>query len=252
MYKTSRRREVVNTEDISLPMHHFHQGTNYHAYECLGVHRLQGTTDQYVFRVWAPKARYVSLISDFTDWAHGLPMERVTDGGVWECKCEGDLVGACYKYRIVTEEGVLEKADPYAFESETLHKTASIVPTDQVFVWKDQQWLDQRRQSVEGAPRYFYPHPMFVYQLHLGSFLTRDGRSPKDDPCAYLNYREIARELIPYLKQLGCTHVQLLPILEHQADASAGYQASGFYAPTARYGTPNDFRSFVDFIFLKN
>lgn len=246
MYKTTRRREAVSEEDISLPAYYFHQGTNYHAYECLGVHRLPGNSDQYVFRVWAPNAKRVSLISDFTDWLYGLPMERVTEGGIWECKCEGHLVGAYYKYRITSEAGTFEKADPYAFESETLNKTASIVPTDAVFTWKDAQWLAERAQIMESTARYFYPRPMYVYQMHLGSFLTRDGRSTQTDPSAYLNYREIAGELIPYLKQLGVTHVELLPIAEHSVSDPFGYRAFGFFAPTARHGTPDDFRYFVN------
>ena len=130
-----RTRGQCEREDISLAAYYFHQGTNYHAYECLGVHCLDQDAHTYVFRVWAPGARAVSLISDFSGWDEGVLMERVTDGGIWETFWDGDVVGKCYKYRITCADGhILDKADPYAMQSETLQKTASIVPCTETFV----------------------------------------------------------------------------------------------------------------------
>ncbi len=221
----------------------FHQGTSTYAYRYLGVHREEDGA--YVFRVWAPNATRIFLIGDFNGWQETDEMTRVTAGGVFSCRFFSDapLEGACYKYRIYSALGVHDKADPYARHAETLGKTASRICTASSFIWEDGAWLARRKQPFQGEP--FYAAPLNIYEMHLGSFMTREGRENTAGD-AYLSYREIADELIPYLLQMGYTHVELLPITEYPYDGSWGYQVTGYYAPTARFGTPDDFRYLVN------
>ncbi len=219
----------------------FHQGTNFHTQNYLGCHR---TESGYVFRTWAPNAYSVSLVSDFTGWGEGLSLYRVTEMGVWEVKVEAaDLEGKPYKYRIQGANGVRYKADPYAAMNETLQKTASLVYTKDDFRWTDGTWMNKRRRLSHS--REFYSAPLHIYEMHLASWRTRDGKTNVDGD-AYLNYREIADLLVPYVKKMGYTHVELLPIGEYPFDGSWGYQCCGYFSPTSRYGTPEDFRYFVN------
>jgi len=238
----------------------FHEGTNYSAYDYLGVHEVEnsGGKCRYVFRVWAPNADVVSLTGDMCGWDDDIRMTKLDKGGVWECFVESDksLNGTFYKYKI-TNNGITHlKADPYAFYSETLKKTASVVHCIDTFQWSDSEWLAYRKDTVAPAapvargcikPKraHFYSAPMNIYEVHLGSWKTKDGESNKDGE-HYLSYREIADELAPYAKEMGYTHVELMPIAEHPYDGSWGYQVCGFYAPTSRYGTTEDFMYFVD------
>ena len=228
-----------------LPSYLFHQGTNYHAYAYLGVHRDERERGVYIFRTWAPAAHRIFVIGDFNGWQETDEMQRVTAGGVYECRIKSDtpLDGCCYKFRIYSALRVVDKADPYARYSETCEKNASIICTQSDFAWSDQSWLKKRKTFFTKSP--FYSTPLNIYEMHLASFLTRDGReNTKGD--AYLNYREIADELVPYLLQMGYTHIELMPITEYPYDGSWGYQVTGYYAPTSRFGTPDDFRYFVD------
>ena len=240
----------------NLPAYLFHQGTNYTAYDYLGCHRLEGEDPvRTAFRTWAPNAKAVSLVSDFTGWEEGEPLARVTKEGVWEIVVESDapLDGQFYKFAITGADGVTRlKADPYAFQSETLKKTASIVRDISGHVWQDAKWMAKRSATVCPKQRgfkpkvtHFYSAPLNIYEVHLGSWRTEDGLSTEDGE-HYLNYRDIADRLAPYVSEMGYTHVELLPVMEHPFDGSWGYQICGYYAPTSRYGTPEDFRYFVD------
>lgn len=223
----------------------FHQGTNFRAYEYMGCHPLG--KDRIVFRTWAPKADSIDLVSDFTGWDEGIPFEKVSENGIWHAIVDipySELVGKFYKFR-VTGGGVTRyKSDPYAFESQTLEKTASIVAKPSDFAWNDSNWL-KHRKSIFAGGRHFYSAPMNIYEMHLGSWRTRDGADNSDGK-HYLNYREIADLLVPYVKHLGYTHIELMPIAEYPFDGSWGYQVCGYYAPTSRFGTPDDFRYFVN------
>ncbi|MCQ2354740.1 MAG: 1,4-alpha-glucan branching protein GlgB [Clostridia bacterium] len=214
----------------------FHQGTNFSAYEYLGVHRTQSDDGvKLIFRVWAPNAAAVSVTGDFDMWRGENPMSRVTDAGVWEAVLPDMPDGTRYKYLITASDGMrLYKADPYAFACELPPETASVVcdmPTD--YKWHDAGWMAARPNARE------YDLPMNIYELHLGSWMRHpDG--------TVMSYGELARELAPYVKRMGYTHIELLPVMEHPFDGSWGYQVTGYYAPTARHGSPSDFCAFVD------
>lgn len=230
------------TVKSNLAAYYFHQGTNYHAYEYMGVSRMKGG---YSFLVWAPNAMEVYLVGDRFGWDEGLLMERREDDGVWQLFYEtGDsLEGEKYKFKIHSANGWHYKSDPYAFASETLVHTASVIFCERDYPWKDGKWLSTRK-AVPPKPS-DYPLPLNIYEMHLASWMTRDGKTNVDGD-AYLNYREIADLLIPYVRQMGYTHVELMPIMEHPFDGSWGYQVCGYYAPTSRYGSPDDFKYFVD------
>ena len=212
----------------------FHQGTNYYAYDYLGVHK---TDEGFVFRVWAPNADAIMLTGDFNDWSDNLPLERVSDGGIWEINVTDGSVklGDKYKYKIYGCGQVHYKADPYAKRAELPPNTASVVECDSDYQWRDEGWLAYRKKTAVD----FYKHPMNIYELHLGSWKHHEDGTP-------LTYTELARELSTYVKQMGYTHIEIMPVTEHPFDGSWGYQVGSYFAPTARYGTPDEFREFVD------
>ena len=212
----------------------FHQGTNYKAYEYMGAHKEDGG---FVFRVWAPNADKVFLCGNFNAWGEDIPMQRISENGIWEAFVSDGTIseGAQYKYKIYGCGQVHFKADPYAREAGLPPETASIVPTESEYKWRDSGWLAYRKKS---APN-FYSLPMNIYEIHAGSWKHHEDGTPFD-------YTELARELAPYVKQMGYTHVELMPITEYPFDGSWGYQVSSYFAPTARYGTPNQLRGFVD------
>lgn len=228
-----------------LAPYFFCQGTNFRSYEWLGCH-FEKTDDgfEYTFRVWAPKAEKVFVAGDFNSWDESLPMEKDAESGVWTATLVSAkaLEGNRYKYKVVSKTRTAMKADPYATYSETLAKTASIIHTVKA-KWSDSKWLSARGKAFEG--KHFYSAPMNIYEMHLGSWKTRDGKSNVDGE-HYLNYREIADELVPYALDMGYTHIELMPITEHPFDGSWGYQVGGYYAPTSRFGTPEDFIYFVN------
>lgn len=237
----------MNGENRSgeLAPYFFCQGTNFRSYEWLGCHS-EKTDDgfEYTFRVWAPKAEKVFVAGDFNSWDESLPMEKDAESGVWTATLISakSLEENRYKYKVVSKTRTAMKADPYATYSETLAKTASIIHTVKA-KWSDSKWLSARGKAFEG--KHFYSAPMNIYEMHLGSWKTRDGKSNVDGE-HYLNYREIADELVPYALDMGYTHVELMPITEHPFDGSWGYQVGGYYAPTSRFGTPEDFIYFVN------
>ena len=234
-------------DDISIPVYLFHQGTNFHAYELLGCHERSARRGryEYVFRVWAPNADSAALVGDFCSWDKGIPMVRISQG-IWECVfvSKSRLRGCFYKFRI--ERGGIShlKSDPYAFASQTLENTASIISSPLSLGHTDSEWMEHRRELFSDGEHY-YPSPMNIYELDLGSWRTRDGASTSDGG-HYLGYRKIADMLAPYLRDMGYTHAELMPIAEHPFDGSWGYQICSYYAPTSRFGAPEDFAYFVD------
>ena len=215
----------------------FHQGTNFHAYEYLGMH-FEG--ERVVFRVWAPNAEYVSVCGDFNGWnPETNPMARVTAGGVWELMLPQERVqiGQCYKYCIRNRGREVLKADPYGFSMQRPPETASLICDISGYTWRDEGWLKYRRAHFKRDK--YLSQPLNVYEMHLGSWKRHEDGS-------YYSYTETAGELAPYLKQMGYTHVELMPVSEYPFDGSWGYQVCGYYAPTARYGSPKDFMAFVD------
>ena len=230
----SRRNSQQSPAAMDMAPYLFHQGTNFHAADYLGAHR---TPEGFTFRVWAPNAKEVFVVGDFAGWDVGLPMRRITDGGIWEAERIEAQNGQAYKFRIVTGDGrVLYKADPYGVMMECPPATASRL-YDSSYVWRDAGWMKHRAKTMSNDN--FRHTPMNIYEVHLGSWKRHEDGS-------YLSYEELARELIPYVKMMGYTHVELMPVMEHPFDGSWGYQVCGYFAPTARYGSPDDFRAFVD------
>ena len=219
-----------------LDLHLMGEGTHWRLYEKLGAHpRVVDGEAGVSFAVWAPNARGVSLIGDFNHWSRrSHPLRSLGPTGVWELFVPGLAPGERYKYAIRGADGVeQEKADPFAFASELRPRTASVVADIHGHAWGDAAWLAERREAT--------PHrrPMSIYEVHLGSWRRHaDG--------SWLSYRELADELVPYVASHGFTHLELLPVNEHPYDGSWGYQVTGFYAPTSRFGTPADFQYFVD------
>ena len=219
----------------SLPLYLFHEGTNYRAWEYLGVHR---TPQGFVARVWAPHAHAVFFVGDLNGWQESHPMSRVSEKGVFECAFASDAFGegSLYKFKIYHPNGVCYKADPYARGAGEFPETASVYRDVEGFGWTDGGWLAYRaRQSKKGA----YAQPINIYEMHVGSW-------KKDADGKPLRFSALAEELAPYLKQMGYTHVELMPVMEHPFDGSWGYQVTGYYAPCARYGTPYELMDFVD------
>ena len=235
----------------NLAAYYFHQGTNYYSYDYLGCHeKVNGNEYEYTFRVWAPNADSVMLVSDFTSWDNGLRMNKNEKDGVWEIVFSSNesLIGKCYKYKIWNSGRCFYKADPFAFHSETLSKTASIVANIEGFDWNDENWFEHKKQSFSkhsgtDAENYYNSAPLNIYEMNLASWRTskKEGNS-----AGYLNYREIADQLAPYLKKMGYTHVELMPVMEHPYDGSWGYQVCSYFAPTSRFGNPQDFMYFVN------
>ncbi|MBI2969845.1 MAG: 1,4-alpha-glucan branching protein GlgB [Gammaproteobacteria bacterium] len=225
---------LLNESDLES----FNAGRHQHAYRFLGarVFAVDGIAGV-LFATWAPNAERVSIIGDFNQWdGRRHPMRVRGSSGVWELFIPGVAADALYKFEIRarTGGGLLTKFDPYARRYEYRPATASIVTRDVDFQWNDRQWLDAR------AGLDWEHAPMSIYELHAGSWQRgADG--------SFLNFRELARRLVPYLLELGFTHVELLPITEHPLDASWGYQTTGFYAPSSRHGDASDFRYFVDY-----
>ena len=218
----------------------FHEGTARHAYDYLGAHAEvdKDGDERVIFRVWAPHARSVSVVGLADDWKVGIPMIRATRNGIFMLALPGDKVpdGSVYKYRITAADGqVYLRSDPYGRAMECPPETATRFTRETPFVWHDGGWLKHRKTRATDGRKY----PMNIYEVHAGSWKYGPDGKP-------LSYRELADELAPYIKQMGFTHVELLPVMEHPFGGSWGYQVCGYYAPTARYGDPDDFRAFVD------
>lgn len=232
MQDAYRHECLITAEDEEK----FAMGVHYTVYEKLGAHPLNlDGEDGVYFAVWAPNALRVSTVGDFNHWDGRVHQMRKLPSGIFEIFIPGVKAGDNYKYEIKLKTGLTYlKADPYGNAAQLRPETASVVADLRNFKWEDKEFIKKRKTfQKENAP-------ISVYELYLGSFLA-----PKDDE-EYANYREIADKLIPYVKEMGYTHVELMPVMEHPLDASWGYQVIGYYAPTARYGTPEDFMYFVN------
>ena len=215
----------------------FINGICYDIYEKLGAHPMTvNGVDGVYFAVWAPNAARVSVVGDFNHWdGRVYQMQRLSVSGIYELFIPQIPVGSLYKYELKLKDGLTYlKADPYANQAELRPATASVVADLTKYIWKDQTWMKERKKiQTEDAP-------MFVYEMHLASWKKpEDGRE-------FYNYRELASMIVAYVKEMGYTHVELMPVMEHPFDASWGYQVTGYYAPTSRYGSPEDFMYFVD------
>lgn len=225
---------LLTDDDVYL----FNEGTHHRLYDKLGAHltTVDGVPGTY-FAVWAPDARRVSVVGDFNNWNQSThPLRARGLSGIWEGFVGGVGVGAMYKYHIVSRHRryQVDKADPYAFASEVPPRTASVV-ADLDYEWGDQDWMDRRR-AVNSADA-----PMCIYEVHLGSW-----RRVPEEQGRWLTYREMAPELAAYVRRMGFTHVELLPVMEHPFYGSWGYQTTGYFAPTSRYGQPRDFMYLID------
>ncbi len=249
-------QESATTSEQAIPsilsdydLYLFGQGKHYQIYEKMGahLHTLNGVSGVN-FAVWAPHALNVSVIGDFNDWNRSAhPMHRRhNDLGVWECFVPGLQAGALYKFAIYSlyNNYAVDKTDPYGFAAELRPKTASIVADIQRYLWHDSEWMSDRGKHQQ------LDSPISIYEVHLGSWKQVPERhiegNPEED--RFMTYRELAVDLAAYVKDLGFTHIELLPITEYPFDGSWGYQVTGYFAPTSRYGTPDDFQFFVDYM----
>lgn len=223
----------MSEQDIYL----FHQGTNYQSYKMLGCHITEWEGKRgHRFSVWAPHAQEVRIVGDFNHWnGNTHPLEKVTNEGIWIGFFTDISDSTIYKYEIITSDNQVSlKADPYALQSELRPRTASVTPAEKsAYEWKDQDWK-ARKETFDP-----YSSPISIYEAHLGSWKTKESGE-------FFTYRELAEELVPYVKSLGYTHIELLPLAEHPFDLSWGYQITGYYAVTTRYGSRDDFKYFVD------
>ena len=224
----------------------FQAGIHYTVYQILGAHAMtiNGTAGMH-FAVWAPGALRVSVVGDFNHWDGRVhQMRRLWDSGIFELFLPDVGVGENYKFEIKVKGGLTYlKADPYAFRSELRPGTASITADISGFAWEGDKWMAARGKKQEKDA------PISIYELYLGSFkraVPEAGQETEEEFLPYLNYRELAPEIIAYVKRMGYTHIELMPVMEHPFDASWGYQTIGYYAPTARYGTPEDFMYFMN------
>ena len=215
----------------------FHRGEYRQAYEYFGAHPTRNST---VFRIWAPSAKSVAVVGDFNDWTAREEdyCHKITNEGIWEVEIKKIKKGNLYKYLIETSWGEkILKSDPYAFYSELRPQTASIINGKPKFRWSDKKWLNNREIG--------YAKPINIYEVHLGSW-------KKKEDGTYYNYKEIAELLVEYMLEMNYTHIEIMPITEYPFDGSWGYQGTGYYSVTSRYGTPEDFMYFVNYFHKNN
>ncbi|MGN0624550.1 MAG: alpha-amylase family glycosyl hydrolase, partial [Oscillospiraceae bacterium] len=223
-------------ETYKLPLHLFHQGTNLMTYEFLGCHKGEKNgRSGYFFRVWAAKAQAVSVVGDFNNWdKKANPMEMIADTEVWEAFITGLTQFDTYKFAVKGCDGVTRlKSDPYGTHMEVSPNTASKIFDINEYSWSDSKWQkDKEKKDI-------YNSPMNIYEVHFNSWKTcPDGK--------YFGYVRFAEEMIPYIKDMGYTHIELMPLAEYPYEGSWGYQGIGYYAPTSRFGTPADFMKMID------
>ena len=216
--------------------HLFGAGTHYEIYEKMGGRLMthEGARGA-AFSVWAPNAKAVSVIGDFNNWdARRSPMRRLGESGIWELFLPAAAEGDKYKFHVTQCDGrLVDKTDPYGVYAEVRPNNASVLYPLKRYKWKDRRWMTARRKYD------FRAAPMNIYEVHLGSWKRAEGNR-------FLSYTELAEQLIPYVKEMGYTHIEMLPVEEHPFDGSWGYQVTGYYAPTSRYGSPDEFKQFVD------
>ena len=217
----------------------FNQGSYHKAYDILGAHLCKEDGKSGArFTVWAPGAKKVTVMGDFNSWdQEATPLETLWDSGLWTIFVPGAKEDQAYKYFIVTKnDKELYKADPYAFWSEKRPKSASVIKSLE-YSWNDKKWLEKRRTANH------FEQPQNIYEVHLGSWKRHADRPAEEQ---FLTYEEIAEELIPYAKKMGYSHIELMPVMEHPLDDSWGYQVTGYYAATSRYGTPAQLKYLID------
>lgn len=219
-------------EEYQLPVYLFHNGTNYKAYKFFGNHKIN--KDKFAFRVWAPNATAVSVVGDFNSWDKDANKCKLVATGIWEAIVKGVNIYDCYKYAVTSPTGVVHlKADPYAVHQETRPGTGSKVYELHNYSWGDEAWQKKKENQNILA------QPINIYEVHFGSWKRHDDGN-------FLTYREMAEQLVPYVKDMGYTHIEMLPIMEYPYDGSWGYQVTGYFAATSRYGLPEDLMYFVD------
>lgn len=219
-------------KEYEFPIYIFNKGENYRSYEFFGCHRIKGS--EFAFRVWAPNAVSVAVAGDFNGWNESANVMEQISPGIWEAVIDGVNIYDCYKYVITAEdERLLYKADPYGFHCETRPGTASKVYELGNYKWKDAEW---QKESLNGS---ILEKPVNIYEMHFGSWKKKENGD-------FYSYREMADELLPYVTDMGYTHIELMPLMEYPFDGSWGYQVTGYFAPTSRYGTPDDLMYFVD------
>ena len=226
-----------------LDQYLFGQATHYDLYKKLGAHPVSyGRQKGVYFAVWAPNAQYVSVIGEFNDWdTQANPMEKAGPIGVFQVFVPGAREGQLYKFYIVGMHGEeLYKADPYANAAEMRPGTASRITDISSYKWNDGVWMKNRPRFNEKKDA------MAIYEVHPGSWMKHP--STEDNREGFFNYREFGEMLAKYVKEMGYTHVELMGIAEHPFDGSWGYQVTGYYAPTSRYGTPQDFKYMIDYL----
>lgn len=226
-----KKQETIKEEN--LPVYLFHQGTYYRAYDFMGAHfdEVDGQKGV-IFRTWAPKAENVSVVGDFNDWnAFSLPMKRISEGGIYEAFAPGVKEYSNYKYAVTSCGKTVLKADPYAFHSETPPATASKIYSLDGYTWGDDEFISSRSKP--------YDKPVNIYEVNLASWKKHENGD-------YYTYRELADELVDYVIETGYTHIELMPVSEYPFDGSWGYQITGYYAVSSRFGTPKDFMFFID------
>lgn len=222
----------------------FGQGTHYEIYNKMGAHvGVKDGKEGVYFAVWAPAAREVYVIGEFNNWnAYGYDMKKISDGGIYDLFIPGAKAGDMYKFLIISQSGeALYKADPYANQAQLRPETASIVANLSGYEWKDSEWVEKKKTENH------LKAPLSIYECHLGSWKKKDDGTED----GFYTYRELAPELAKYVTDMGYTHIELMGIAEYPYDGSWGYQVTGYYAPTARYGTPKDFMYFVDYMHEK-
>jgi 1,4-alpha-glucan branching enzyme len=238
------RKIVTQHDPYSFPpllsdydRHLLGEGRHWQSYHKLGAQlRTIDSVAGVNFAVWAPAATAVSVAGDFNAWdGRRYPLRKHISSGFWELFVPGLAEGSYYKYQVRNHDQLFEKSDPYGFAAEVPPRTASVVANLDGYAWQDAAWLARRRETP-GLDR-----PLSFYEIHLGSW-----KRPDDNPLGYLGYRELAHQVVDYVREMGYTHVQLLPVAEHPFSASWGYQPVGHYAPTSRFGRPQDFMYFVD------
>ncbi|PKG22224.1 1,4-alpha-glucan branching protein GlgB [Niallia nealsonii] len=228
--------QVETVYPTQFQLHLFHEGNLFESYKLLGSHVHRKKEEVYtIFCVWAPNAQSIGLVGDFNNWeADKYPLERINNEGIWFIKIDKDLTGALYKYQITSSEGnTFLKSDPYAFYSEVRPNTASIVYSLDGYKWNDARWRQKK------AKKNSLNEPLAIYEVHLGSWKLHEDES-------LYTYRELADELIPYCLEQGFTHLEILPLVEHPLDISWGYQGTGYYSATSRFGEPKDLMYFID------
>ena len=231
MHGEMRPMEKLKKE-YEFPVYLFNKGENCRAYEFFGAHKIK--ENRFAFRVWAPDAVQISVVGDFNDWDEHTDRMHQISPGIWETEVDGVKKYDCYKYAITAKDGrVLYKADPYGFHSETRPGTASKIYELGGYKWHDKAWA---KSQAKGN---ILEKPVNIYEIHFGSWKRKENGD-------FLSYREMAAELIPYVKDMGYTHIEMMPLMEYPFDGSWGYQVTGYFAPTSRYGTPDDLMFFVD------